>query len=91
MTFLQRLCGFIYATLSLFNIFLTLSLFALPIVLISGKPLVVSMGSIAASGGYYIAMPAKMLLAERTTVTGSIGVYAALPNAVELSKKIGFT
>jgi protease-4 len=56
----------------------------------SGKPLVVSMASLAASGGYYIAMPAKTLVAERTTITGSIGVYAALPNATELGKKIGF-
>jgi protease-4 len=57
----------------------------------NAKPLVVSMASLAASGGYYIAMPAKTLLAERTTITGSIGVYAALPDATELSKKIGFT
>jgi hypothetical protein len=40
MTFFQRLSGFIYAVLSLFNIFLAMSLFAMPIVLISGKPLV---------------------------------------------------
>jgi protease-4 len=44
------------------------------------KPLVVSMGSIAASGGYYVAMPAKTLLAERTTLTGSVGVFASFPN-----------
>jgi protease-4 len=55
------------------------------------KPLVVSMGSIAASGGYYIAMPAKTILAERTAITGSIGVYAALPDATELSKKVGLS
>src|SRR5205807_7497813 len=55
----------------------------------SPKPLVVSMGSIAASGGYYIAMPARTLLAERTTITGSIGVYASLPDVTELAKKIG--
>src|ERR1051326_7202085 len=54
------------------------------------KPLVVSMGSIAASGGYYLAMPAKTLFAERTCLTGSIGVYAAFPNMTELSNKIGF-
>src|SRR5207253_496443 len=48
------------------------------------KPVVVSMGSLAASGGYYIAMPAGTLFAERTTLTGSVGVYAALPNATEL-------
>jgi protease IV len=56
----------------------------------AAKPLVVSMASLAASGGYYIAMPAKTLFAEPSTATGSIGVYAALPDATELSKKIGF-
>jgi protease-4 len=54
------------------------------------KPVVVSMQSVAASGGYYIAMPAQTLLAERTTVTGSIGVYAALPNVTQLADKVGF-
>ena len=54
------------------------------------KPLVVSMGSLAASGGYYIAMPAKLLVAERTTLTGSIGVYASFPNVKDLGEKIGF-
>jgi len=53
------------------------------------RPLVASMGSIAASGGYYIAMPAEKILAERTTLTGSIGVYAALPNVAELANKNG--
>jgi protease-4 len=53
------------------------------------KPLVVSMASLAASGGYYIAMPAKVLLAERTSITGSIGVYAAFPNVAELADKYG--
>lgn len=55
----------------------------------SPKPLVVSMASLAASGGYYIAMPAKRLLAERTTITGSIGVYAAFPNVAKLAKDYG--
>lgn len=54
------------------------------------KPLLVSMASLAASGGYYIAMPAKTIFAERTSITGSIGVYAAFPNVKELSDKIGF-
>jgi protease IV len=54
------------------------------------KPIVVSMGSLAASGGYYIAMPGQRIFAERTTTTGSIGVYAALPNVKALSDKIGF-
>ncbi len=54
------------------------------------KPVIVSMGGLAASGGYYIAMPAKTLVAERTTITGSIGVYASLPNFKELGDKYGF-
>src|SRR5262245_4962822 len=49
----------------------------------SKRPLVVSMGWIAASGGYYVAMPASHLVAERTTITGSIGVYIAFPNIVK--------
>ncbi|WP_261341129.1 S49 family peptidase [Fimbriiglobus ruber] len=53
------------------------------------KPLVASMGSIAASGGYYVAMPAGKVLAESTTITGSIGVFAALPNVSELAHKNG--
>jgi protease-4 len=57
----------------------------------SAKPLVVSMASLAASGGYYASMPAKTILAEPTTATGSIGVYASLPDVTELSKKIGFS
>jgi protease-4 len=53
------------------------------------KHLVVSMGGMAASGGYYIAMPAQTLVAERSTITGSIGVYAALPNISKLADKYG--
>jgi protease-4 len=62
----------------------------------SPKPLVVSMGSVAASGGYYVSMAAppvadhKSIFAERTTITGSIGVYASLPNAKGTADKIGF-
>ena len=56
----------------------------------AAKPIIVSMGSMAASGGYYIAMPAQRIFAERTTMTGSIGVYAALPNVKALGDKIGF-
>ena len=55
----------------------------------TAKPLVVSMGSVAASGGYYIAMPAKTIYAEPTTLTGSIGVYVALPNIHEFTDKHG--
>lgn len=79
------------------------------------KVIVVSMGSLAASGGYYIAMPArkenttalgivsgsltwqgstwvaaKHIIAEPTTITGSIGVYAAFPNITGLAKEYGF-
>jgi protease-4 len=53
------------------------------------KPLVVSMSSIAASGGYYISMPAEKIFAEKGTLTGSIGVFAALPNVSELAKDNG--
>src|SRR5262249_11470813 len=54
------------------------------------KPLVVSMGSLAASGGYYVAMPAEDIAAERTTITGSIGVYAAFPNISGFAKEHKF-
>ena len=42
----------------------------------AGKPVVISMGSLAASGGYYIAAPADMIVANATTITGSIGMLA---------------
>jgi protease-4 len=48
------------------------------------------MGALAASGGYYISMPAEYLFAERTTITGSIGVYAAFLNIEGLAKNVGF-
>ncbi|MEA1784721.1 signal peptide peptidase SppA [Arenibacter sp. GZD96] len=53
------------------------------------KPVVVSMGDVAASGGYYIATGADKIFAEPTTITGSIGVFGTIPNVAELSKKIG--
>jgi protease-4 len=57
------------------------------------KPVVVSMGSIAASGGYYIAMikgdRPTVILAEPTTVTGSIGVYASFPNVAKFANEHG--
>jgi len=53
------------------------------------KPVVVSMGNLAASGGYYIACNANKIIAEPNTITGSIGVFGVLPNMTELSKKIG--
>jgi protease-4 len=45
----------------------------------TGKPVVVSMGGVAASGGYYISAPAQMIIAEPATITGSIGVIAVWP------------
>ena len=53
------------------------------------KPLVVSMGNLAASGGYYISCNANKIIAEPTTITGSIGVFGAVPNASELAGRIG--
>jgi len=53
------------------------------------KPVVVSMGDVAASGGYYIAAGADKIFAEPTTVTGSIGVFGTVPNISELAKNIG--
>jgi len=53
------------------------------------KPLVVSMGDVAASGGYYIALPGEKIFATPTTITGSIGVFGTIPNASELVEEIG--
>ncbi len=53
------------------------------------KPVVVSMGNYAASGGYYIACNANQIYAEKNTITGSIGVFGILPNFTQLSTKIG--
>jgi len=53
------------------------------------KPLLVSMGGMAASGGYYVAMPGQSLFAERTTMTGSIGVYSSFPNVKKLADDHG--
>lgn len=54
------------------------------------KPVIVSMGAVAASGGYYIAAPADKIVAEPTTITGSIGVFGALLNAQKLlNDKLG--
>lgn len=53
------------------------------------KPLVVSMGNLAASGGYYIACNANKIIAEPTTITGSIGVFGAIPNFNKLANNIG--
>jgi protease IV len=53
------------------------------------KPVVVSMGGVAASGGYYLAAPATLILANPGTITGSIGVIMGVTNIQELLKKIG--
>lgn len=52
-------------------------------------PLVVSMGDVAASGGYYIACNADRIFAEPTTISGSIGVFGAIPNMSKLADNIG--
>ncbi|PLX85264.1 MAG: signal peptide peptidase SppA [Desulfuromonas sp.] len=53
------------------------------------KPVVVSMGSVAASGGYYIAAPAQRIFANPGTITGSIGVIMSFANYQELMDKVG--
>ena len=53
------------------------------------KPVVVSMGNVAASGGYYIAAGANRIFAEPTTITGSIGVFGTVPNINELANNMG--
>lgn len=56
------------------------------------KPIVVSMGSVAASGGYYIAAPANTIVADATTITGSIGVFGMSFNVKNFfNKKLGIT
>ncbi|MEC7262722.1 MAG: signal peptide peptidase SppA [Bacteroidota bacterium] len=53
------------------------------------KPLVVSFGNVAASGGYYIGVGGDKIFAEPTTITGSIGVFGTIPNVNELAKNVG--
>ena len=56
------------------------------------KPVVVSMGDYAASGGYYISCAARKIYAEPTTITGSIGVFGVVPNMEKLfNKKLGIS
>jgi protease-4 len=56
------------------------------------KPIIVSMGDVAASGGYYIACAADSIIAEPNTITGSIGIFAVLPNMKKLfNEKLGIT
>ncbi len=53
------------------------------------KPVVVSMGNLAASGGYYISCNADKIVADPTTITGSIGVFGMVPNISEFADRIG--
>jgi len=55
----------------------------------SGKPVIVSMGDVAASGGYFAAMPADRIIAQPGTITGSIGVFSGKFVMTELWKKLG--
>ena len=55
----------------------------------AGKPVVVSMGGVAASGGYWISMASDEVIADPSTVTGSIGVFAILPTAEKVADKLG--
>ncbi|NOQ20588.1 MAG: signal peptide peptidase SppA [Desulfobacterales bacterium] len=57
----------------------------------AGKPVFVSMGSIAASGGYWIAAPADQIWATPTTITGSIGIFGAFPTFERSLKFLGIT
>lgn len=54
-----------------------------------GKPVVVSMGNVAASGGYWVAANANQIWASPTTITGSIGIFAAIPTAEKAFEKLG--
>ncbi len=55
----------------------------------SGKPVIVSMGSLAASGGYYISAPANEIWASPATITGSIGIFAVVPTINRTLAKVG--
>jgi protease-4 len=55
----------------------------------AGKPVVVSMGNVAASGGYWISMASDEVIADPSTVTGSIGVFAVFPTVDKVADKLG--
>lgn len=55
------------------------------------KPIVISMGGVAASGGYYISAGASKIFAQPNTITGSIGIFGVFPNVEGLTNKIGLT
>jgi protease-4 len=56
---------------------------------VAGKPVVVSMGNVAASGGYWISTASDEIFADAATITGSIGVFALLPSADKTFAKLG--
>jgi protease-4 len=56
-----------------------------------GLPIVVSMGGVAASGGYWVSTPADMIFAEPSTITGSIGIFGIIPTFEKTLAKIGIT
>ncbi len=55
----------------------------------AGKPVIVSMGNVAASGGYWISMNADAIIADPSTITGSIGIFGLVPNAIGTMEKLG--
>lgn len=56
------------------------------------KPVIISMGNLAASGGYYISAPASKIYSDPTTISGSIGVFGMIPNAGKLMEdKLGIS
>ncbi|MFA9274096.1 MAG: signal peptide peptidase SppA [Candidatus Aquirickettsiella gammari] len=55
----------------------------------AGKPVVISMGNVAASGGYWVSMSSDEVIADAATITGSIGVFAIFPTADKVMDKIG--
>ncbi|UAX42820.1 signal peptide peptidase SppA [Pasteurella canis] len=57
----------------------------------AGKPVVVSMGSMAASGGYWISSTADYIVADKNTITGSIGIFAMFPTFEKTIKKVGIS
>lgn len=56
---------------------------------LEGKPVIASMGGVAASGGYWISTPANVIMAEPTTITGSIGIFGFIPTAENAMAEIG--
>ncbi|MGB2925922.1 MAG: signal peptide peptidase SppA [Limnothrix sp.] len=57
----------------------------------AGKPVIVSMGDVAASGGYWIATESDRIFAQNNTITGSIGVFGVLPNVQKIGNDNGLT